>query len=152
MRASIILPDVFAQDAAAELSLAFVAVVPLLEGVLRFAQPDSAGGDRLRAKQGVFHRLYLQTLFLVIVQRVLDMTADVSVFQLVEVPEQRLRVLRPKHDEAGVLIGDVTLGAVKRVGPGGITDLQPMEEPVGIERGDVGAAAGRDNDGCVSLC
>jgi len=80
MRASIILPDVFAQDAAAELALTFVAVVPLLEGVLRFAQPDGAGGDRLRAKQGVFHRLYLQTLFLVIVQHVLEITADVSAF------------------------------------------------------------------------
>lgn len=270
VRAGVVFPDVFAQDAAAELSLAFVAVVPLLEGVLRFAQPDGAGGNQLRAKQGAFHRLYLhaekvhqnfvvvcetnhqlvihaavvlyavspdvnllaaggqlvmpfpvefrktsgelfhlrlrpfpivyatlfqiglhllvcgdvgvaeneflrvalklvadifhfpeqvvqtdlvgqnhrietpdypafaqlvnqplesvnpflqwwnaflQTLFLIIVQRVLDIAADVPVFQLVEVPEQRLRVLRPKHDEAGVLIGDVTLGAVKRVGP-----------------------------------
>lgn len=59
VRASIILPYVFAQDAAAELALAFVAVVPLLEGVLRFTQPDGAGGNRLRAKQGVLHRLCL---------------------------------------------------------------------------------------------
>ena len=59
VRAGVVFADVFAQDAAAELSLAFVAVVPLLEGVLRLAQPDGAGGDRLRAEQGVFHRLYL---------------------------------------------------------------------------------------------
>ena len=58
VRAGVVFADVFAQDAAAELPLAFVAVVPLLEGVLRFAQPDGAGGDRLRAKQGVFHRLF----------------------------------------------------------------------------------------------
>ena len=59
MRAGVVFADVFAQDAAAELTLAFVEVVPLLEGVLRFAQPDGTGGNRLRAKQGVFHRLYL---------------------------------------------------------------------------------------------
>ena len=145
VRASIILPYVFAQDAAAELSLAFVAVVPLLEGVLRLAQPDGAGGNRLRAKQGVFHRLYLQTLFFVIVQRVLDVTADVPVFQLVEMPEQRLRVFRPKHDKAAFLIRHEAPHAVEGIGSGGIADLQPMEEPVGIERGNVGAAAGRDN-------
>ena len=80
------------------------------------------------------------------------MTADVSVFQLVEVPEQRLRVLRPKHDKAAFLIRHKDPHTVEGIGPGGIADLQPMEEPVGIECRYVGAAAGRDNDGCVSLC
>ena len=51
VRAGVVFADVLAQDAAAELALAFVAVVPLLEGVLRFAQPDGISGNRLRAEQ-----------------------------------------------------------------------------------------------------
>ena len=61
MWAGVVLADVFAPHAAAELPLAFVAVVLFLQGVLRFAEHDSIGRNRLGAKQRVFYGLNLHT-------------------------------------------------------------------------------------------
>lgn len=60
--------------------------------------------------------------------------------------EQRLWVLRPKHDEARLLIRNEALHAIEGIGPSGIAHFQPVEEPVGIESWNVGASACGNDD------
>ena len=47
---------------------------------------------------------------------------------------------------------DSPLDAIERICPGGIPFFESGEEPVCIEGGDIGAAAGRDNLWRLSIC
>ena len=62
------------------------------------------------------HSLF-QTLLLVVIHRVLHIAMDAPRPQLVEVRQERTRILRPKHDEPGVPVGDIALHTVKRICP-----------------------------------
>ena len=68
---------------------------------------------------------------------------NVSFLQFVQMRQQRLRVLRPEHDEPAFLKRHETFHTVEWIGPSGITNLQPVEKPIGIECRNVRAAARR---------
>ena len=51
MRAGVVFADILANDTAAELPLAFVAIVLFLQGILRFAEHNGIGWYRFHAKQ-----------------------------------------------------------------------------------------------------
>ena len=57
MRTSIVFTNILANHAAAELSLAFISVVFLLDGVLRFVEHDGIGRYGFCAKQRVLNGL-----------------------------------------------------------------------------------------------
>ena len=61
------------------------------------------------------------------------------------------RILGPEHDETGMRIRHIASYPIEWIGPYRISHIEPVEKPIGVERRDVSAAAGRNYHRRLSL-
>ena len=95
---------------------------------------------------GYRRHVWLDALRVIVVKRKLEVVVGTNLIKLIKVREHRFRILRPKDDAAHLTEAHVERLSVERIKPFDVASLQPLHEPVGVERGDVRRAARGDDD------
>lgn len=91
--------------------------------------------------------VWFEVLIIIVVEGELEVVVDTPLIQLMQQRNQRTRVLCPEHHHPTVLERHVGWLLVERVVPHAVARPQTVDEPLGIEGGNIGGATGGEDDG-----
>ena len=78
---------------------------------------------------------------LVIINCILNIAPDSSLFEYRQVRQQRFRILRPKNNETGIREWNIDILPRERITPPDVTFFETMEKPIRIKRRNVSGPA-----------